>query len=151
MRPFSSGSRQFAGALSLIAIVVLLASLSVSWYQLSTTTSGAYSYSGTTTLYLGSQFQQSASTSTSFGSSGGTSTLPYPGHLNATGSLYGAAQILIIIALLAAIGGVLGLFRGKRHGIGWDRSALILIVLALPLDSPCSDPRGVRSIQRIRE
>jgi hypothetical protein len=131
MRPFSRGSRQFAGALAIVAVLLLGISLGVSWYQLSTSTSsGSYSYSGTTTLYLGSQFQQTSSTTTTYGTTGGSASLPYSGHYNATGSLYGAVQVLVVVALLASIGAIVGLILAPRRGIGWDRTALVLIFIA---------------------
>lgn len=131
MRPFSTGSRQFAAALAIVAVILLGVSLGVAWFQISTsTTNGSYSYSGTTTLYLGSQFQQTSTTSTSYGTTGGSATLTYAGHYNATGSLYGAVQILVVVGLVASIGAVAGLFLAPRRGLGWDRSALILILLA---------------------
>jgi hypothetical protein len=134
MRAFSGGTRRLGAALAILAIVMIAVSLAVGWYQVSTNSSnGSYSYSATTTLYLGSDFQQTSSTSTPYGSSGGSSTLPYTDHYNATGTLYGGVQILVVVALLAAIGTVACLFLGARRGARWDRVALILIVLVFLL------------------
>lgn len=139
-----SGRVAAGGALALVAGVLLILSLFLSWYVVTVT-----DQSGSTTASVNFYPGQTVSLSSSSGSSSGTYSTTYAAAgLNDTGDLYTILEgLLIVVAILGIVGG--GLLVGSASGSS-SRSArawgedlvlpvvvfVIIVLVMMPIVQP---------------
>ncbi|MGC2034880.1 MAG: hypothetical protein WA761_05490 [Thermoplasmata archaeon] len=132
MAPSQSRRRTAASVLTVLAILLLISSLFLSWYQISVTLNGLASVSNTQSFYLtghvatnDTQCQgtvcQSTSASPSYSSQG----------YQATGDLYEAMGIVALLAIILAFLAGLTSLASRRSSRRWVRSTVVLTLLAL--------------------
>ncbi|MCI4368201.1 MAG: hypothetical protein L3K09_01370, partial [Thermoplasmata archaeon] len=133
-------NRTIASALGLVAAILMLVSLALSWYDVTVSASGnGITASETISLKLGSSYTATCPTSSVCT---GTQTYQYtsgPGgsQLNKTGNLYQTGLVLVIVGgLLGLGGGVLGILSRGKQKMVMPAMALLALALLLAIATP---------------